>query len=125
MRPLFTSYACDYCDGVLEVELPYSGYALWDPGATGERTEYVFPTRTEAKRYRAAVNREHHEVRAVRSEHEFTWRVGGGNGGDIVVADHVYTIFPDHRFEPAPNRACLAPVEPPEEEAEDTKEHAA
>lgn len=112
MTPLFTSVVCDYCDGLKTAEFPYRGYVVWrGPVERNGREEYVFPTREDAERYRAAVDRLDAEIREVRSETEIQWHSGRGTIRDLQLADHVFTIYPDWRFEPGPYRAYLVPEE--------------
>ncbi len=40
--------------------------------------------------------------------HPFRWRRSGGFIEDLELADHLYEIFEDHRFEPGPHRAFLS-----------------
>jgi hypothetical protein len=110
MTPLFISYVCDYCDGLKLLEFRFRGYIVFngnrDPNG---HLDYVFPTRADAEQYRRATNRDQDEIREVYSEFEFKWHMGRGSIKNLKLADHIYTIYPDYRFEPGPYRACLIP----------------
>jgi hypothetical protein len=110
MTALFTSYVCDYCDGLKKVEYPYRGYVLWrgEPDPEG-RDAYVFPSEAEAEKYRQASRRYDDQIREVWAEHEIKWHRGRGSVKGLSLADRVYKIFPDENFEPGPYRAFLAP----------------
>ena len=113
MTALFTSYACDWCDG-LRTPIPVArGWVIWRPGAetsVEERECYVFPTPQMAEYYRAVTSVEGN-VRQVLSETPIRWSDGKGNIKNLRLAERLYTIYPDHRFEPGPFRAFLAPEE--------------
>lgn len=106
MRALFTSYACDYCDGLAEVDY-HAGFVVHRGSVdfTG-RPMYVFRTRTDAAVWRAANNLQSFPIREVLSEYAFHWRRSAGPI-DVELADGVYELYPDHRFAPAPNRVFL------------------
>jgi len=113
MTALFTSYACDWCDG-LKKPIPVArGWVIWRPGSNTsaeERECYVFPTPQMAEYYRSVTNVEG-DVRQVLSEMPIRWSDGKGNIKNLRLAERLYTIYPDHRFEPGPFRAFLAPEE--------------
>jgi hypothetical protein len=110
MRPLFVTYACDFCDGLTKPGLLHRGFVVWRGlHPTGAREEYVFPTRADADRYRSAARLCHYEIREVLSETQIHWHPSRGTIRGLDLADHLYTIYPDHRFEPGPYRAFLAP----------------
>jgi hypothetical protein len=107
MIPLFFSQVCNFCDG-LETD-----YEDWDVGFVVWRgrpmpvTEYVFPTREDAEHWKAATGMSDEPILMVRAPVRFRWRRSTGTIKDLTTADGMVTIFPDHRFPPAPNRACL------------------
>ena len=113
MTALFTSYACDWCDG-LKKPIPVArGWVIWRAGSSTsveERECYVFPTPQMAEYYRSVTNVEG-DVRQVLSEMPIRWSDGKGNIKNLRLAERLYTIYPDHRFEPGPYRAFLAPEE--------------
>ena len=111
MTALFTSYVCDWCDG-LRKPLPVArGWVVWRPtGDAEERECYVFPTPQMAEYYRSVTNVEG-EIRQVLSELPIRWSDGKGNIKNLRLAERLYTIYPDHRYEPGPYRAFLAPEE--------------
>lgn len=109
MTMLFTSYACDYCDGLGESTDGWDrGYVVWrDRRLPAE--EYVFPTPEDADRWRTAQGIATAPIRPVIAPVKFRWRESTGTLRDVTTADHLVTIHSDHRFPPAPNHACLAP----------------
>jgi len=111
MTALFTSYVCDWCDGHKKPIPVARGWVIWRRGQTAEEREcYVFPTPQMAEYYRAVTNVEG-DVRQVLSEMPIRWSDGKGNIKNLRLAERLYTIYPDHRFEPGPFRAFLAPEE--------------
>jgi hypothetical protein len=118
MTALFTSYACDWCDGLKQPVPVARGWVVWrevDP-AEGDlsvegRQCYVFPTPQMADHYRTVANATG-DIREVLSEHPIRWTDGKGTIANLRLADRLYTIYPDHRFEPGPYRAFLAPRRP-------------
>jgi hypothetical protein len=111
MTALFTSYACDWCDG-LKKPIPVArGWVIWRKNTTStdeERECYVFPTPQMAEYYRSVTNVEG-DVRQVLSETPIRWSDGKGNIKNLRLAERLYTIYPNHKFEPGPFRAFLAP----------------
>lgn len=102
--PLFTSRACDYCDGVVDFTAFDRGWVVY--GGDPTERHYVFAERAQAQAWRAKKGRETHDILEVISEDGFTWR----GTPDGLVADRVYYVYPDHRFEPASDRAFLRPA---------------
>ena len=108
MTPLFITAACDFCDGRADVRY-YEGFVVYRGGHDGiVHEEYVFRTIRDAQRFRALRDLEHVEIRRVRSHDPFQWRYSGGTTKGLELADHLYAIFPDHRYEPVPYRAHVA-----------------
>lgn len=108
---LFTSYACDYCEGHKSPDDYYSGYIVYQPKRVAAgKPFFVFRSRTDAAIWRSAKGLQEFELREVLSEQPFTWRRSTGSISDIELASRPFEIFLDHRFEPLPNRAFLAPV---------------
>lgn len=107
MTPLFTSYACDFCDGLVSFGSLSRAYVAWPRGAVEARTAYLFPSRDVAERWVIAAHLEGHEVREVATADEIRWHMSRGTVEGIELADHVFEVFPDHRFELAPYRAFL------------------
>jgi hypothetical protein len=78
-------------------------------GRAGEiREHYVFPNVAAADKWRQATGHGSWPIREVLSHHAFTWRQSAGSITDLELADKRYEIYPDHRFDPQPNRAFLA-----------------
>jgi len=109
MRPLFTSVVCDYCDGLARPAEYFSGFVVWQPERSREgRAAYVFRSRTEAELWRSDRSLEEFRIREVLCEFPLAWRVSTGTLEGVEVADRLFEIYEDKRFEPAPNRAFLA-----------------
>ncbi len=99
MQPLFTSYVCDFCDGLVEDPAAYRGWVVLDelPGPEGKRA-FVFPTVEMAERYRAQGSRvKTGRVYEVFSADPLSWTHGRGTIKDLQLAEGVHTVFPDHR----------------------------
>jgi hypothetical protein len=111
MTALFTSYVCDWCDG-LKKPLPVArGWVVWRTVAEmAERECYVFPTPQMAEYYRSVTHVEG-EIRQVLSELPIRWSDGKGNIKNLRLAERLYTVYPDHKYEPGAFRAYLAPEE--------------
>jgi hypothetical protein len=109
MTALFVSYVCDFCDGLRKPARLYHGYVLWQgaPARAG-RHAYVFATRDDAERYRSAAGVDPCEIREVVCEYELRWQRSRGSINDVDLAEKLATLFPDHRFEPAPYRVYPA-----------------
>jgi len=113
MIPLFFSQVCNFCDG-LETD-----YAGWDVGFVVWRgrpmptAEYVFPTHEDAERWKVANGMKDEPIVTVYAPIKFRWRKSTGTIKGVTTADGLITIFPDPRFPPAPNRACIAPMAAP------------
>jgi len=72
--------------------------------------EYVFRSREDAERW---CKHRGHEVKAIRivlTESTFRWKMSAGSVTDVELADHLFEIYADHRYEPKPFRAFLAPA---------------
>jgi hypothetical protein len=109
MVQLFLTQACDYCDYGLPRDRLHRGFIVYRPEAEPRgREEYVFRTRMDAERWRTAAGRDECEIQEVYSLSPFRWHLSRGTLRDVVLADHMFEIFPDHRYEPLPHRAFLA-----------------
>jgi len=108
MLALFISYVCDYCEKPPSTEGMHRGWIVWRNSPAGAR-DYVFPDRASAERWRALRGPADGEIRQVLCQSPFRWRHSAGAIKDIRLADRLYEIYPDHRFEPARDRAFLAP----------------
>ena len=109
MVQLFLTQACDYCDYGVPKERLHRGFIVYRVAAdSGSCEEYVFRTRMDAERWRTAAGREGCTIHEVYSLMPFRWHLSRGTLRDVVLADHMFEIFPDHRYEPLPHRAFLA-----------------
>lgn len=107
MTPLFFSAACDYCDGKVALEY-HTGFVVYR-GTNGEvHEEFVFRSPMDAERWRVLRGLQAFEVRAVHSEAPFRWRASTSRVRGLEHADHLYAIYPNRLYEPAPFRAHVA-----------------
>ena len=109
-RPLFTSCVCDYCDGLIDIGAHVGFVVYRGRDDFSGRPVYVFRTRTDAARWRAANDLRDCPVLEVRSEAPFQWKLARGTIAGAEMADRPFELFFDHRFPPAPYRAYLAPA---------------
>lgn len=109
LTPLFTSLACDHCDGLDEVEYEHGFVVLLEDATFPTGPTYVFRTRTDAARWRAAQGLQQLPIREVLSEVPLRWRKSTGTIPDLELADRPFTIHEDHRFPPEDHSAFLAP----------------
>lgn len=109
MTQLFLSQACDHCDYGVTKDRLHRGFIVHrESDADSESiAEYVFRTRMDAERWRTAAGREGCEIHEVYSLTPFRWNLSRGTLRDVVLADQMFEIFPDHRYEPLPHRAFL------------------
>jgi hypothetical protein len=110
MTLLLVSYVCDYCDGLAEDTDYHRGYIVWRGPGSVPGQEYVFRTPEHAERWRIIKGLHDSEVREVLCEYEFHWQESRGTVKGLELADRLFEIYPDHRFEPKPYRAFLAPA---------------
>jgi hypothetical protein len=112
MSPLFTSFACDFCDGLVEEPANYSGWVVLDaiPGRDGKRA-FVFPSVQMAERYRAhSATMQDARVYEVYSTVPLVWTKGRGTIKDLQLAEGGHTVFPDHRHPRGPRMVHLRPA---------------
>lgn len=108
MTALFISWVCDYCDGA-DLSGPFDrGYVVWRDRPPASE-EYVFRTWEDAERWRRHMRLDGRPIKLVLTASAFRWRRSQGTLTDVVLADHRFQIYPDHRFAPGPHRAFLAP----------------
>jgi hypothetical protein len=107
MVKIFLSQACDHCDYGIPKDRLHRGFIVYRAPEAGESTseEYVFRTRMDAERWRTAASREECEIREVYSLDPFRWHLSRGTLRDVVLADHMFEIFPNHKYEQKPHRA--------------------
>ncbi len=104
MTALFTSYVCDYCDGKKSAGT-FRGWVVVHRPLPSQ--EYVFKTFDDAEKWRRLNHHDAASVRAVLSENEFRWQASRGHVRGVVLADRLFEIFPDQRFERRPYRAYV------------------
>src|SRR5512147_1406851 len=109
MTPLFISYACDYCDGLVQIDW-YSGFIVFRGEADFSRPVYVFPTRTEAALYRQLNGWQAHPIREVHFELPVRWKAAVGKLEGVTIASSPFELHRDHRFEPRPYAGFLVPI---------------
>jgi hypothetical protein len=98
MRELFTSCACDFCDGLADVHW-HRGFVVFRGDDDFSRPVCVFPTQFDAAVYRRANGWQLSPLREVRFEIPVPW-------------DRPFTLHRDHRFEPQPYHCYLvAPLQ--------------
>ncbi len=107
MTALFFSCVCDFCDGVLDETAFDIGYIVLHARSMPAQ-HYVFPSVEHAERWRSENGLAEAPIREVRAPIRFNWRVSTGTLKDLITADKLVTIYPNHRFAPEPNRAYLA-----------------
>jgi hypothetical protein len=109
MTALFTSYACDYCDGLVPIQW-LRGYAVFRGDEDFARVIYVFPTQTDAAIYRSTNAWQRYPIREVRFERPILWKHAGGSLAGVTIAARPFTLHRDHRFEPLPYHCSLVPL---------------
>jgi len=108
MVSLFLTQACDYCDYGVPKERLHRGFIVCQPDLQIPQDEYVFRTRLDAERWRVVSGRENCGIYMVYSLAPFQWHLSRGTLREVILADHLFEIFPSHRYEPLPNRAFIA-----------------
>ena len=111
MLAQFTTVVCDHCDGMPEGDF-FRGWVVWPAEAQARVQTWVFRTEADARRW--LKRRTGGSVRAVLSPQPFAWTRSKGGLKDVVVADHPFEIYPDHRHPPGDRRAFLAPPSTPD-----------
>ena len=108
LTQLLLSAVCDRCEAPASSsdEASEHGFIVWRSRPPGS-CEYVFKTRSDAERWRAAAGLDRFPIREVASRTPFRWRKSTGSVRDIELADRLFEIFPDGAHEPGPNRAFL------------------
>ncbi len=108
MKPLFVTFVCDFCDGLLDEPIDYDrGFVVWRDRPLPVE-EYVFSTKEDAERWRAVQGWEDCPIREVLAPVKFRWRTSTGTVKGLKMAVRPVTIYPDRRFPHGPNRAFLA-----------------
>lgn len=113
MQQLFLSCVCDYCDNKPDLNSGqyHVGYVVWRGFLGPGFPHYVFANSQSAERWRRGQGQNAGDIRKVLSTEPFRWRPSRGTLRDIEFADHLFEIFPDHRYRQAPHRAFLAPAD--------------
>jgi hypothetical protein len=111
MLLLLVSAVCDWCESPPKGKF-YRGYVVWQEPKVGDVvSEYVFRTAHDAIVWRSISGHEEREVRTVLSEDPIPWRVASGRASGLICAEHLFDVYPTHRYRKAPCRAFLAPPE--------------
>jgi hypothetical protein len=123
MTQLFLTQACDHCDYGVDRACVHRGYLIRgdvDPAEDAEdgvlATAYVFRTTLDAERWRTAAGRENWPIYEALSLTPYRWILSRGTLRDVALADAMFEIFADHRFEALPNRAWLGELAVPARE---------
>lgn len=104
---LLLTAVCDRCESPQTTAGSFDrGYIVWRSRPPGS-CEYVFKSRSDAERWRAAAGLDRFPIRGVLSRGAFRWRRSTGSVRDIELADRLFEIFPDGNHESGPNRAFL------------------
>ena len=109
MTALFTSYACDYCDGLAAIDWQ-RGFVVFRGEDDFARPVYVFPSRTDAAVYRSKNAWQHHPIREVHFEKSVPWKTASNLLSGVMIAARPFTLHRDHRFEPLPYHCILVPL---------------
>lgn len=115
LRPLFRTYYCEYCD-TKDSDTPpgtwYSGWVCYRPEGSRILNYCVFPNRKDTEKWKAVNDIKDGEVREVYSETPFTFKKSSGILKGISIADSLYEVYPDHKYDPKPYRAFVKPLKP-------------
>ncbi len=109
MTALFTSYACDYCDGLVQIDW-FSGFIVFRGEDDFSRSVLVFPTRTEAALYRQHNSWQAYPIREIHFEHPVIWKPAIGALAGVMIAARPFELYPDHRYESRPYTGFLVPL---------------
>lgn len=114
MVELFLTQACDHCDYGISRECLHSGYIVKSEHTFNDQTKayssYVFQTPQDADKWRSAASYLTDDIVEILSLDPFTWLPSRGTLKDVILADHTYDVFLDHRYEPGQHRAFIAPT---------------
>lgn len=110
MQQMLVTWVCDHCDGLVDAAdaFDFRGFVVLRKDRTLPCEEYVFAARADAERWRELKGLFEAEIKEVRGNKPFRWQPSRGTVRGIILADRLFEIYPDHRFEPRPNRACLS-----------------
>lgn len=110
MTALFTSYACDRCDGLVPGGTKHTGWVVWDPSDKHTCLKYVFRYHDTAEKWQTLNQLSGCELREVESDHEFSWYIGNGIIAGVILADRlieVHTSRYSDSYVPGPYKAYL------------------
>lgn len=109
MVKIFLTQACDHCDYGVPKDRLHHGFIVYRPRAEGESSteEYVFRTHADAERWREAAGREGCAIVDVYSLSPFRWHLSRGTLRDVVLADHMFEVFENWKYEALPHRCFL------------------
>lgn len=106
MYPLFTTYACDFCDGLEQVDYN-EGWIVYNANRvdTGDLF-YVFKNKLCAAMWRDLQGLAGYPVRKVLTEYDLRWKTTPVDE-NIEIADVPFEIYSSHKYKEGP-RAHLA-----------------
>ena len=111
----FSEYVCEWCTSKLEELRFHEGYVAMDD-ARLFTPHYVFLMQEEARQWAHAEGMDERKVVKVLSPNRFRWMKSRGKIPGLVIADRLYCIAPDHRFDPVESQVIIAPpgyIRPP------------
>jgi hypothetical protein len=109
MIALFTSYVCDYCDGVAQIEWQ-RGFVVFRGDEDFARPVYVFQSLLDAAVYRSKSGLQQYPLREVKFEFPVPWKEAASAMSGVTLAARPFTLHRDHRFEPLPYHCALVPL---------------
>lgn len=109
MTALFTSYACDRCDGLVAGSSKFEGWVVWDVKETADTClKYVFKYVDHAERWRDLNQMYDCDICLVVSDHPFGWYEGTGIIKGVTIADRLVKVAASAKsYKPGPCSALL------------------
>jgi hypothetical protein len=109
MTVLFTSCACDWCDGLVPIVWQH-GFVVFRGDDDFARPVQVFPSQGDAAVYRSKNGWHEYPIREVLFELRVRWKRATHALAGVTIAARPFTLHRDHRFEPLPFHCYLVPV---------------
>ena len=110
LRPLFTSLACDQCDGIVKPPTFERGWVLWDSLGDNAQALLVFRSYHDAHTFQGTLDHlsmAEKEIKSVQLEQHTSWyfgHIGVSNGQQYTVSSkYVWVVRSRFDFRP-PNR---------------------